>query len=66
MQLLTARQVAQLLNIRVSTVYALCRRGEIPYVRLTESGRRPLIRFCPDDLQSLIRRRSRALEETSS
>ncbi len=55
--LLTAKQVAEMLNIRPSTVYALCRRGEIPHIRVTQGSRRALIRFDPEQLQTFLRER---------
>jgi excisionase family DNA binding protein len=57
--LLHARQIAEILNIRLSTVYALCRRGELVHIRLTEGRRRPLIRFRKEDLEKLLRDRTR-------
>ena len=56
--LLTARQVAGLLNIRPTTVYALCRRGELPHVRVTQGTRRALIRFRGEDIERLIKERT--------
>ena len=52
--LLRAKQVAEILNIRVSTVYALAHRGAIPYVRVAKGSRRPLIRFRASDLEKLL------------
>ena len=57
-QLLTARQVAERLNIRVVTVYAAAAAGRIPCVRLWEGKRRALIRFRNDEIENLIRRRA--------
>ena len=56
-QLLTARDVARLLNIRPSTVYALCRRGELVHIRLSEGRRRALIRFSKEEIEKLIQQR---------
>lgn len=56
--LLRAHQVAEILNTRVSTVYALCRRGELVHVRLGEGRRRPLIRFRQGDLDRFLRDRT--------
>jgi excisionase family DNA binding protein len=55
--LLTARQVAERLSIKISTVYALCRRGDLPHVRLTD-GCRALIRFDPSALEEVLRSRT--------
>ena len=57
-QLLTARQVAELLNIRISTVYALCRRRDLPHIRLSEGKRRALIRFRRADIEEMLRERT--------
>ena len=57
-QLLTARQVADLLNIRISTVYALCRRKALPHIRLAEGRRRALIRFSAAEIQRVVRQRT--------
>ena len=63
--LLTASQVAERLNIRVSTVYALCRRKEIPHIRVTQAARRALIRFRAEDIEQLIRDRTIGLPGNS-
>ena len=55
--LLTAKQVADRLNVRPSTVYALCRRGEIPHIRVTQGSRRALIRFDPEEIEEFLRGR---------
>ena len=57
-RLLTARQVADLLNVRVATVYAAAAAGRIPCVRLWEGNRRALIRFRREDIERLIRERT--------
>ena len=57
--LLTATDVANLLNIKVSTVYALCRRDVLPHIRIAEGSRRALIRFDPDQLEQFLRDRGR-------
>ena len=52
-RLLTARQVAELLDVSPETVLRWTRRGELPAVRLpgTKRGR---LRFRPDDLEAWI------------
>ena len=55
--LLTAEEVARLLNIKPSTVYDAAARGRIPSVRLWEGRRRPLLRFRPEDIDQLVERR---------
>ena len=57
-QLLTARQVAERLNVRVVTVYAAAAAGRIPCVRLWEGKRRALIRFRNEEIENLIRQRT--------
>lgn len=57
-QLINARRVAEILDVRISTVYALCRRGELVHIRLGEGRRRPLIRFRFEDLQALLEQRT--------
>lgn len=55
--LLTAEQVARLLNIKPSTVYDGVARGRIPVVRLWKGRKRPLLRFRPEDIDRLIAER---------
>ena len=54
----TAKQVAELLNVQLSTVYALCRRRALPHLRLTEGAQRDLIRFDPATLREFLASRS--------
>ena len=56
--LVTAAVVAQVLNIRVSTVYDGVARGRIPAIRLWQGRRRPLLRFRLKDIEDLITERS--------
>lgn len=46
--LLTVRQVAERLGVSTATVYRLCERGELPYVRVSN-----VIRVAPRDLTVL-------------
>ena len=55
--LITARQVAEELNLRISTVYAAANDGRIPCVRLWKGKRRSLIRFRREDIDRLIQER---------
>lgn len=48
--ILTAAQVAQLLSLPKSTVYALAKRGELPSARLGRT-----IRFVRDDIETRLR-----------
>ena len=56
--LLTANQVAALLAVQPSTVYAAVALGKIPCVRLWKGQRRSLLRFRRQDIDRLIRERS--------
>ena len=56
--LLTAQEVAKLLNLRVPTVYAAAASGRIPSVRLWRGQRRHLIRFRRVDIDRFIEERS--------
>ena len=59
--LLTARDVAPLLGVGVSTLYEWQRKGLIPYIRLPGHG----IRFRPSDLQAWIESRVIPPQNTS-
>jgi excisionase family DNA binding protein len=48
--ILTAAQVAQLLSLPKSTVYALAKRGELPCARLGRT-----VRFVRDDIETRLR-----------
>jgi excisionase family DNA binding protein len=49
---LTVREVAARLSVSTATVYKLCTRGELAYVRIFGA-----IRVAPDDLAALVARR---------
>ena len=57
-RLLHARDVASILNVRPSTVYALCRRGELVHIRISEGRRRPLIRFSREAIERFLQERT--------
>lgn len=57
-KLLTARDIAKELNLKIATVYAAAADGRLPYVRLWEGQRRPLIRFRREDIEKLIEDRT--------
>ncbi len=61
--LLRAKDVAQILNVRPSTVYELAHRGVLPHIRITEGSRRALIRFRPADVELFLKQRSVAVPE---
>lgn len=52
-RLLTAREVAEQLAVSTATVYALCDRGELLHVRISNA-----IRIAPTDLAAFIAKRS--------
>jgi excisionase family DNA binding protein len=52
-QLLTVREVAQLLRVCPATVYKICAAGELVHVRISNA-----IRVGPRDLAEFIARRS--------
>ncbi len=60
-RLLTAKEVAPLLGVGVSTVYEWQRKGLIPYVRLPGHG----IRFRASDLEAWIETRIISPKNTS-
>lgn len=57
-KLLTARDIAEELNLKIATVYAAAADGRLPCVRLWEGRRRPLIRFRREDIEQLIEDRT--------
>ena len=57
MNFLNYWQAAELLNIKIGTLYALVSRKRIPHVRL--GGR--LVRFSRDDLEAWVREHSVAV-----
>jgi len=60
-RLLTAKEVAPLLGVGVSTVYEWQRKGRIPYIRLPGNG----VRFRASDLQAWIESRIISPKNTS-
>lgn len=56
--LLTAEQVARLLNLKPSTIYDAASRGRLPCVRLWSGRRRAVVRFVPEEIERVIRSRS--------
>jgi excisionase family DNA binding protein len=60
-EVLLVSEVAELLRVHPSTVYALCDRGELPFVRVSGA-----IRIQPDDLEAyVVAARSRAFSVPS-
>ena len=56
--LLTAEDVARILNIKLSTVYDGVHRGLLPAVRVWKGKRRTLIRFRRADIEEFVRERT--------
>jgi excisionase family DNA binding protein len=52
--LLTAWEVAARLRVSTATVYKLCKRGELPHVRVSNA-----VRVSPIDLEAFIARRTK-------
>jgi len=52
--LLTAEDVARILNVKVSTIYDGVYRGLLPAIRIWRGRRRSLIRFSGEDLKTFI------------
>ena len=60
--LLTPNQVARLLSLQPSTIYAAAARGQLLCVRLWKGERRTLIRFRREDIERIIEERSSRAE----
>ena len=56
--LLTAKDVAALLNIKKSTLYEAVANGRLPVVRLWRGRRRTLLRFHRTEIEEFLRQRS--------
>ena len=56
--LLSAAQVAEILNIKKSTVYEAVARGRLCVVRLWRGKKRTFLRFRRSDIEEFIRQRS--------
>lgn len=53
-ELLVAQEVAEILRVKVSTVYAAAKAGRIPAVRLWRGERKSLVRFRCEDIARLL------------
>jgi len=53
-ELLTAREVAQILRLRPSTVFDAAARGKLPCLRIWRGQRRSLVRFRRTDIDALL------------
>jgi excisionase family DNA binding protein len=57
--LLKAEQVAEMLNVRVSTVYEWVRMDYIPHIRLGIGRKKPCVRFSPIAIDQWLLERDR-------
>jgi excisionase family DNA binding protein len=64
--LMTVGQVAELLNLKPSTVYDAAARGRIPSVRLWEGRRRAVVRFIREDIEAFVESKRMRLRTRSS
>lgn len=55
-ELLTAKEVADLLRLAASTVFDAASRGDLPCVRLWRGRRKTVVRFRRSDIEDLMRR----------
>ncbi|HKZ20437.1 MAG TPA: helix-turn-helix domain-containing protein [Acidimicrobiia bacterium] len=53
-ELLTAEEVANLLRVKVSTIYDAAARGQLPVVRVWQGARRALVRFRRQDIERIL------------
>lgn len=54
MQLLTAKEVADILRVSPSTIYYAASRGDIPCIRPWRGKRKSFLRFRRADIEALI------------
>jgi len=57
--LLTAEQVSNILNVRVSTVYEWARMNYIPHIHLGTGRKKPLVRFSPTAVEEWLESKSK-------
>lgn len=55
MQLLTARQAAQMLGVKTLFLYQLIQKRKIPYRALPGNGKRKVYRFDKDELEAWVK-----------
>ncbi len=55
--LLTAKQIAQMLNVKSSTVYEWAQMGYIPCIRLGTGKKKPLVRFSQFRVQEWLKQK---------
>ena len=56
--LLIVLEVAEILRVRPTTVYALVARDILPHVRIAQGSRRGLIRFRRADIEAFLAQRT--------
>ena len=56
--LLKAAQLAAILKVQPTTIYALVERGVLPHIRIAQGKRRGLIRFRPSDIEAFLQERT--------
>lgn len=54
MQLLTAKDVKDMLKVSKATVYNLAKSGMLPSVKILAPGGKALIRFKPRDVEAMV------------
>jgi excisionase family DNA binding protein len=52
-ELLTVREVAEILRLSTATVYKLCDRGALPHLRIANA-----LRFLPDEIMAFLAKRT--------
>ena len=57
--LLTAEQVSNILNVRVSTVYEWARMDYIPHIHMGMGGKKPLVRFYLSAIEEWVESKSK-------
>ena len=57
--LLTVAQVAELLNVKPSTVYEWARMRYVPSIQLGTGNRKPCVRFDPEEIENWIEARKK-------
>lgn len=57
MELLLVNEVANILRVKKSTIYAMVRRGEIPYIQLVQGRRKTTLRFSRDSIEDFLRKK---------
>lgn len=64
MPLLTAKEVAQRLNVSPLTVFRLADSGSLPMVEVAKREKRRILRFRPEDLDKFITSNTSVVESS--